>query len=145
VGRDDWLPVPVRFGVHQSVPVRWPAAEVAALLTRLRGHRDGRAEPGPLPSRIACAPTCRTTARCAGSAPPAWPCPAHAAVALSSLWEALEDDARLSRLFATGVRKLTYTYGLGAGWEHEIIPDKLVATPPGSRDRGAWRSPATGP
>lgn len=42
-----------------------------------------------------------------------------------------EDDARLSRLFTTGVRKLTYTYDLGAEWEHEIVLDKLVPTPPG--------------
>jgi hypothetical protein len=42
-----------------------------------------------------------------------------------------EDDAWLSRLFATGVRTLTYTYDLGAGWEHEIVLDKLVPTPPG--------------
>jgi hypothetical protein len=37
-----------------------------------------------------------------------------------------EDDVRLSRLFATGVRKLTYTYDLRVGWEHEIILEKLV-------------------
>lgn len=37
-----------------------------------------------------------------------------------------EDDVRLSRLFATGVRKLTYTYDLGAGWEHDVVLEKLV-------------------
>jgi hypothetical protein len=42
-----------------------------------------------------------------------------------------EDDARLSRLFATGIRTLTYTYDLGAGWEHEIVLDKLVPISPG--------------
>jgi hypothetical protein len=39
-----------------------------------------------------------------------------------------EDDARLSRLFAGGVRKLTYIYDLGARWEHEIVLEKLVPT-----------------
>jgi len=47
-----------------------------------------------------------------------------------------EDDARLSRLFTTGVRKLTYTYDLGARWEHEIVLDKLVPTTPGRP--GPW-------
>jgi hypothetical protein len=37
-----------------------------------------------------------------------------------------EDDARLSRLFAAGERKLTYTYDLGARWEHEIVLEKLT-------------------
>jgi hypothetical protein len=37
-----------------------------------------------------------------------------------------EDDVRLSRLFAAGERKLTYTYDLGAGWEHEIVLEKLT-------------------
>ncbi|HEY6797873.1 MAG TPA: plasmid pRiA4b ORF-3 family protein [Kineosporiaceae bacterium] len=42
-----------------------------------------------------------------------------------------EDDARLSRLFATGVRKIAYTYDFGARWEHEILLDRLVPAPPG--------------
>ena len=42
-----------------------------------------------------------------------------------------EDEVRLSRLFATGSRKLTYTYDLGAQWEHEITLEKLVPTAPG--------------
>jgi hypothetical protein len=42
-----------------------------------------------------------------------------------------EDDARLSRLFATGVRKLTYTYDLGAHWDHEIVLEKPVPMVPG--------------
>ena len=42
-----------------------------------------------------------------------------------------EDDARLSRLFATGVRKVRYTYDLGACWEHEIALERLVPIEPG--------------
>jgi len=42
-----------------------------------------------------------------------------------------EDDARLSRLYATGTRKLTYTYDLGACWEHEIALEHLVPIEPG--------------
>jgi len=42
-----------------------------------------------------------------------------------------EDDARLSRLYATGTRKLTYTYDLGACWEHEITLERLVPIDPG--------------
>jgi hypothetical protein len=37
-----------------------------------------------------------------------------------------EDDARLSRLFATGVRKFGYTYDLGACWKHEIVLERMV-------------------
>jgi hypothetical protein len=37
-----------------------------------------------------------------------------------------EHAVRLGHLFATGVRKLGYTYDLGAGWEHEIVLEKLV-------------------
>ena len=48
-----------------------------------------------------------------------------------SLDDAQDEDDRLSRLFATGVRKLTYTYDLGTGWEHEIVLDKLIPPPPG--------------
>jgi hypothetical protein len=42
-----------------------------------------------------------------------------------------EDDARLSRLFATGARRFGYTYDLGACWEHEIVLERLVATESG--------------
>jgi hypothetical protein len=42
-----------------------------------------------------------------------------------------EDDARLSRLFATGIRKIGYTYDLGACWEHEIALERLVPIEPG--------------
>ena len=42
-----------------------------------------------------------------------------------------ENDVRLSRLFATGVRELTYTHDLGAGWEHEVVLEKLVPMVPG--------------
>jgi hypothetical protein len=41
-----------------------------------------------------------------------------------------EDDARLSRLFATGIRKIGYTYDLGACWEHEITLERLVPIDP---------------
>ena len=40
-----------------------------------------------------------------------------------------EHDVRLNRLFSNGIRKLTYTYDLGAGWEHEIVLEKLVPMP----------------
>jgi len=44
----------VRAPVGQPVPVRWPAAEVAALLARLGGHRgaDPDAGAGDLPLRL---------------------------------------------------------------------------------------------
>jgi hypothetical protein len=42
-----------------------------------------------------------------------------------------EVDARLGRLFASGVRKLRYTYDLGACWEHEITLERLVPIEPG--------------
>ena len=42
-----------------------------------------------------------------------------------------EDDARLSRLFATGVRRFRYTYDLGACWEHEITLERVIPSEPG--------------
>jgi hypothetical protein len=42
-----------------------------------------------------------------------------------------EDDARLSRLFATGAHRFGYTYDLGACWEHEITLELLVPIEPG--------------
>jgi hypothetical protein len=37
-----------------------------------------------------------------------------------------EDEVRLSRLFAGGIRAFRYTYDLGACWEHEVTLEKLV-------------------
>lgn len=42
-----------------------------------------------------------------------------------------EDDVRLSRLFSTGIRKIGYTYDLGACWEHEITLERMAAIEPG--------------
>jgi hypothetical protein len=42
-----------------------------------------------------------------------------------------EDDARLSLLFATGIRTFGYTYDLGACWEHEIVLSRMVPIEPG--------------
>jgi hypothetical protein len=42
-----------------------------------------------------------------------------------------EDGARLSRLFAAGMRKFAYAYDLGACWEHDVVLERLVRIEPG--------------
>ena len=41
-----------------------------------------------------------------------------------------EGEARLARLFCTGVTKIEYTYDLGACWRHEIVLEKLLPRTP---------------
>jgi hypothetical protein len=42
-----------------------------------------------------------------------------------------EDDVRLGRLAASGSRRFSYTYDLGACWEHEVTLEAVMAREPG--------------
>ncbi len=42
-----------------------------------------------------------------------------------------EEEVRVQDALARGARKITYTYDLGACWEHEITPEKTLERDPG--------------